>query len=206
MPASTAIRVLVLAAYPAVRAGLRAMLHEAPGITVVDERTPATLDDPTLPEADVLLAEHDGDPTELLATIDDALPGMPAVFLVDTLPAGSPTAPTAWLLRESTANELVAAIRAVEAGLAVFHPSLVPTPAPGASILDTTAPAEPLTSRELDVLRQLALGLPNKTIAFNLGISDHTVKFHVSAVLAKLGAASRTEAVMLAARRGLLPL
>ncbi|MGK2965089.1 MAG: response regulator transcription factor, partial [Tepidiformaceae bacterium] len=84
--------------------------------------------------------------------------------------------------------------------------SLVPAPSPGASILDTTAPAEPLTSRELDVLRQLALGLPNKTIAFNLGISDHTVKFHVSAVLAKLGAASRTEAVMLAARRGLLPL
>jgi DNA-binding NarL/FixJ family response regulator len=63
-----------------------------------------------------------------------------------------------------------------------------------------------LTERELEVLPLLALGLPNKAVAQRLGISEHTVKFHVGAILSKLGAASRTEAVMIAARRGLLPL
>ncbi|MCC6386326.1 MAG: response regulator transcription factor [Dehalococcoidia bacterium] len=63
-----------------------------------------------------------------------------------------------------------------------------------------------LTAREREVLTLMAAGLPNKTIALRLGISEHTAKFHVGTVLAKLGAASRTEAVMTAARRGLLPL
>ena len=74
---------------------------------------------------------------------------------------------------------------------------------------DTAVPAaagEDLTPREREVLAQLALGLPNKTIARRLGISEHTAKFHVAAVMAKLGAASRTEAVRLGARRGLVAL
>jgi DNA-binding NarL/FixJ family response regulator len=68
------------------------------------------------------------------------------------------------------------------------------------------APLSPLTAREQDVLGLVALGLPNKTIARRLNISEHTVKFHVGAILGKLGAASRTEAVTLAVRSGLLPL
>jgi len=63
---------------------------------------------------------------------------------------------------------------------------------------------EELTPREVEVLRLLADGLGNKEIAFRLGISDHTVKFHISSILAKLGAASRTEAVTLGIRRGLI--
>jgi len=63
---------------------------------------------------------------------------------------------------------------------------------------------EPLTARELDVLELLAEGLPNKAIATRLGISDQTVKFHVSAICGKLGAANRTDAVRLAIRRGLI--
>ncbi len=63
---------------------------------------------------------------------------------------------------------------------------------------------EPLTPRELDVLRLLAEGLPNKTIAGRLNISKHTVKFHVNAILGKLGVASRTEAVVRATRMGLI--
>ena len=59
---------------------------------------------------------------------------------------------------------------------------------------------------ELDVLRLIAQGLPNKAIALQLGISEHTVKFHVGTVLGKLNAASRTEAVALAVRAGILPL
>ena len=65
---------------------------------------------------------------------------------------------------------------------------------------------EPLTARELQVLALLAEGLANKAIASRLGISDQTVKFHVAAIIGKLGAANRTEAVRLAVRRGLIAL
>ena len=66
--------------------------------------------------------------------------------------------------------------------------------------------ADDLTPREKEVLQFIALGLANKTIAGRLGISEHTVKFHVASLLSKLGAASRTEAVLLGARRGLVVL
>jgi len=65
---------------------------------------------------------------------------------------------------------------------------------------------DPLTPRELDVLALLSEGLPNKTIATRLGISDQTVKFHVAAITGKLGAANRTDVVRRAARRGLVVL
>lgn len=64
---------------------------------------------------------------------------------------------------------------------------------------------EALTPREFEVLRMLADGLGNKEIANRLGISDHTAKFHVAQILAKLGAGSRTEAVAIGMRRGLVP-
>src|SRR5262245_34743781 len=65
---------------------------------------------------------------------------------------------------------------------------------------------EPLTTREVEVLQLLAEGLPNKSIAARLGISDQTVKFHVASICGKLGAANRTQAVRLAVRRGLVSL
>ena len=65
---------------------------------------------------------------------------------------------------------------------------------------------EPLTAREVQVLELLAEGLPNKAIAARLGISDQTVKFHVSSISGKLGAANRTDAVRRAVRRGLITL
>ena len=65
---------------------------------------------------------------------------------------------------------------------------------------------EPLTARELEVLELLAQGLPNKSIAARLGISDQTVKFHVASIVAKLGVANRTEAVRVAFRQGLVTL
>jgi DNA-binding NarL/FixJ family response regulator len=74
------------------------------------------------------------------------------------------------------------------------------------SIDDPDSILEPLTPREVQVLELLAEGLPNKAIAARLGISDQTVKFHVSAICGKLGAANRTDAVRRAARRGLITL
>ena len=114
-----------------------------------------------------------------------------------------------YLPRGASAEELAAAVRAVADGLVVLHPSLVETVAlPWAASLsgDAQAPEEPLTAREREVLQLLAQGLANKQIAQRLTISEHTVKFHVGEVMAKLGAASRTEAVTRAARRGLLVL
>ncbi len=65
---------------------------------------------------------------------------------------------------------------------------------------------EEITSRETEVLGMLAEGLVNKDIAARLGISEHTVKFHISSILDKLGASTRTEAVTLGIRRGLIPI
>lgn len=69
---------------------------------------------------------------------------------------------------------------------------------------DPKPPAAPLTPREIEVLRMMADGASNKIIAHQLGISDHTVKFHVTSILAKLNAGTRTEAVMLGVRKGLV--
>jgi DNA-binding NarL/FixJ family response regulator len=79
----------------------------------------------------------------------------------------------------------------------------LPRPVPLTSSEDSV---EELTAREREVLQLVALGLANKTIARDLAISEHTVKFHVAAILAKLGAGSRTEAAHIGARRGLVPL
>jgi DNA-binding NarL/FixJ family response regulator len=114
------------------------------------------------------------------------------------------------LRRDATEEEILAAITAAGAGLIILDRRvaaglLAPTERqPTRAAAEDEGPGEPLTTRELEVLQLLAQGLPNKIIAARLRISEHTAKFHVSAILMKLGAASRTEAVTSAARRGLL--
>jgi DNA-binding NarL/FixJ family response regulator len=108
------------------------------------------------------------------------------------------------LPRDAGAGEILAAVEAVAAGLVALHPEALDAlrrrgPAPTAS-----DPAQPLTARELQVLGMLAEGLGNKAIASRLAISSHTAKFHVAAIMGKLGARSRTEAVALGMRRGLV--
>jgi DNA-binding NarL/FixJ family response regulator len=109
------------------------------------------------------------------------------------------------LPRDIDASALHSALLAVRAGLVVMHPQF--TTVPGAARGRTsTLLEEGLTPRELEVIALLAEGLPNKLIASDLGISEHTVKFHVNAILNKLGVHSRTEAVTRAARTGLISL
>jgi NarL family two-component system response regulator YdfI len=115
------------------------------------------------------------------------------------------------LRRDATPEEIAAALTAVAGGLITldrrFAPLLLQPTIPLAPAPEQfTRPEEPLTARELEVLQLLAEGLPNKIIATRLHITEHTAKFHVSSILMKLGAASRTEAVTTAARRGLLML
>jgi DNA-binding NarL/FixJ family response regulator len=107
------------------------------------------------------------------------------------------------LLRGAEAERVLAALRTVAAGLGVFEPALLRT-----LLAARAAPADSLlfTPREAEVLALMAEGLSNKLIADRLKISDHTAKFHVNAILNKLGAETRTEAVVSAARRGLLML
>lgn len=105
------------------------------------------------------------------------------------------------LPREASAAEIRSAIAAAAEGLLVIHPHFArlydESAEPGSTL-------DPLTAREEEVLRMIAEGLPNKAIAAELGITPHTVKFHVTSIMQKLGAASRTEAVTKGLRRGLL--
>jgi len=101
---------------------------------------------------------------------------------------------------------LDAVVVAVSAGLTVVPPDWLQPPLAvesGKASRDPS-PAEPLTPREREVLQLLAEGLHNRAIAKALGISDHTVKFHLSSIFGKLGAATRTEAVRAGLRRGLV--
>ena len=113
---------------------------------------------------------------------------------------------------DASAEELIAAVRALHEGLIVAAPHLFSRllanrPQAGEALVFNTpdrALVEALTARETEVLQLLAQGLANKQIAVLLSISEHTVKFHVSSIYAKLGAANRTEAVRLGARQGLI--
>jgi NarL family two-component system response regulator YdfI len=113
------------------------------------------------------------------------------------------------LSRESDPDDVISAIYAARDGLVLLS---APAAESWAAAYDDraleveTELSEPITSRETEVLRMLAEGLVNKDIATRLGISEHTVKFHISSILDKLGASTRTEAVTLGIRRGLIPI
>lgn len=113
----------------------------------------------------------------------------------------------ALLARESSAEEIHSAIQAASTGMVLLDPEIV-TDLVTRRRTDRAESAlegvEELTPREIEVLRMMAEGLGNKEIAVRLGISDHTVKFHISSILAKVGASSRTEAVTLGIRMGLI--
>jgi DNA-binding NarL/FixJ family response regulator len=109
------------------------------------------------------------------------------------------------LPRDASAHEIVAGIEALAAGLVVLHPSAPPVSV-GTVVRRTPAESrtDPLTPRELEILGMMAEGLGNRAIGKSLGISTHTVKFHIAVILDKLSARSRTEAVAIGMRRGLL--
>ncbi len=120
----------------------------------------------------------------------------------------APTRRGGWCRRTSTRERLTAVVRAVAAGFTVLPPALTTSVliGNGTSRRDPASPipAESLTPREREVLQRLAEGLPNRAIADALGISDHTVKFHLASIFGKLGAGTRTEAVRLGLRQGLV--
>ena len=109
------------------------------------------------------------------------------------------------LPRDASVEQIASALQSISTGLLVLDPSFASLLLPSRAD-DGDEPAESLTPRELQVLQLLARGFANKQIAQELGISEHTVKFHVNSILAKLGAQSRTDAVVRATRLGLITL
>ena len=199
------LRVLVVAAYPALRAGLVSLLASDRLLEPIATEG-VELGDAGSAPAVIVVDYSTGEPEEILS-IAEAFPGTPLV-LIGADPAtdgpGLSGAPVAYLPSDVDAVALAAAVRAAAAGLIVLDPTVA-----GATGVHAHARsnenAEALTAREREVLLLVAEGLPNKAIARELGISEHTAKFHVGSLLGKLGAASRTEAVTLATRRGILP-
>jgi NarL family two-component system response regulator YdfI len=195
----------VAASSAVVRAGLESVIRSSGVLTFAGAVSTDDLhpDDVT---ADVLLVAAAQLTEDLLAALSGY--SIPVVVLADI-----PDAPLlASALRsnirgvlssDAGAEEIVAAVVSAAAGLVTIQPAeldlLWQNARPMSEALD-----DPLTPRELEVLAMLAEGLSNKMLAYRLGISEHTVKFHVTSIMSKLGAGSRTDAVMQGIRRGLI--
>jgi DNA-binding NarL/FixJ family response regulator len=218
--------VLLLASSPVMRESLRRLLESAEVRVLPDEASMRAGDEPTvaggfsrLDDADVVLLDNphwlDGWPDDrgedrgaIVVLVDDE-PGRAVAALQARNPRGWAVLPS-----EADAPMLRAALVAASSGLAVMPAdSVTPMVGPGVGLQagsnerdDDESLTEVLTRREREVLELLGHGLSNRGIASRLGISDHTAKFHVASVLAKLGAANRTEAVRRGVRRGLVSL
>jgi DNA-binding NarL/FixJ family response regulator len=202
------ISVGVVSPILAIRAGLRSLLESSGPVEVVWEtHNLSGLEE--LPEGiDVLLLASPVDELQELKRLLAGPPGLLAVLVLTGNPpperslANLPVRAWGILGEDSRAEELMAAIQALHLGLLVGDPALarllLAEGEAGGTLID------PLTERELEVLQWLAQGLANKQIATQLGISEHTVKFHVSAIYSKLGATNRAEAVRLGVQQGLI--
>jgi len=210
------IRVLVLADSAVVRAGLETMLRENErfdpvrgGMNLADLSRLSSLRPRA--EPDVVLAEVGSKRLLSLPSVDPHAEPLPLVLMIDEvsrreLVQAIRSGVRALLPRAAQPTEIFAAIEAAAAGLTAFGPDELDLLLPAA---DTSEPEsesvfETLSAREVEVLALMAQGLANKNIADRLNISEHTVKFHVSSILAKLGASSRTEAVTKGLKDGLL--
>jgi len=209
------IRVLVVAAASVRRAGLEAFVKEAAGLQLV--AGVASLGSMAAQaqdlRADILLADLDRAEHSLLAAMaSEDGPILDGVVLIDepdlswsvrALRSGV----KAIVPRDASSSEIVSAIEAAYAGFITLAPEVADGFARNVHAAETeplSEIAEHLTQREIEVLRMLGRGLSNKEIAARLGISDHTVKFHISSILGKLDVSSRTEAVTQGIRMGVI--
>ena len=217
------IRVLVVASSPVVRAGLEAVLAREAGIVVVGSVAPGLAVGSALARhrPDVLLVEREPGEEGTEPPLESGEPDAPPIVLMvdfddDAAEASGLEAlrmgARAVIARAAAPAAIAAAVRGVAAGLVVVEAAALagvlaaaPTPTGGAAARGADeSEHQPLTPRETEVLAMLAEGLGNKQIAARLAISEHTVKFHLASVYAKLRVSTRTEAVMAGARRGLV--
>lgn len=207
-------RVLVVARSPVVRAGLESLLARATDYSVLGAAVlPGLTGVETGNAPDVIVLALDTERETTLArdlSRDQGISTPPLVLIGDdpvtewgvrALRLGA----RAVLSQAAGPAELVAAIEAAAAGLVAVPPELVGSATARTQRAPEAGP-QPLSGRELEVLTLLAAGLGNKTIAGRLGISEHTVKSHVTALFGKLAVSTRAEAVAVAVRQGLLML
>jgi len=214
------ISIFSVAASPLARAGLENLLaarqiEVAGSAASLDELDGRLTDLPV----DAILIDASGEPLEPLVesiVASGVASDFSVVLLVE--PASLATSSAALragvravLPNDISPDQLVAALQAASSGLLVLHPAQISAQVDSNGFASAPARspapdelAEPLTPRESEVLQMLASGLGNKEIAAKLAISEHTVKFHVASILGKLGASTRTEAVSLGIRRGLV--
>jgi DNA-binding NarL/FixJ family response regulator len=212
----TMVAIAIFSTDPVLRGSLERLLREDPAVAIVGVVDDASAVLRLIGQTHVDAVVADAPPREELSDWRIRHEQTAFVVLVDgsgpedsieALHAGA----GAILPRSAAADEIVAAIKAVTNGLAVLPRELVATLLHGGSLPDELpdggdAAGARLTPRELEVLVAMADGASNKAIARRLEISFHTAKFHVAAILAKLDADSRTEAVTRAAQLGLVML
>ncbi|HEX5441547.1 MAG TPA: response regulator transcription factor [Ktedonobacterales bacterium] len=211
------IRVMLADDHVLVREGTRRLLEAEPDIEVVAEAGDgiSAVEQAVASQPDVLI-------------IDVAMPGMSGIeatrHIKQQLPKVAVLALTAYdddqyvlallnagaagfLLKDVRGQELVTAVRSVHRGEAVLQPAIaVRALRQAVSHRSPTVSMPPLSDREMEVLREAARGLPNKDIARRLNLSVRTIHTHLGNIFAKLGVGSRTEAVLLALRRGWIAL
>lgn len=210
--ATNDLRILIVADNLLARAGLAALLGNQPDCRIVGQVSSGitVTDDLEIYRPDIAVYDLGWTPATGLDTLA-LLRDLPVLALLpddeqigDVLGALRETPCYGLLLGDSAPEMLVTALYAVAGGLLVIDPALSPAILP----VGDEAPLEPLieelTPRESQVLQLLAEGIANKAIANSLSISEHTVKFHVKALMTKLSAQSRTEAVVRATRLGLV--
>ncbi len=196
-------RILAVTPSALLRAGLASIAHVAASASNLEEALALAAEI----HPDLMIVECDERSIhEVIATAGES----PPILLLSSEPE------PAWIAaalragirgalpRDAPQAEIAAAIEAASSGLIVLHPDWIGEVF--AHRVVAAPAAEPLSPREIEVLRLMAEGASNKTIAWKLQISGHTVKFHVNSILSKMNAGSRTEAVMLGLRRGLIPL
>lgn len=203
------IRAVIVAGDPLARAGLASLLDARDELVLLGQIAPdrRLLDNLDLYSPDVIIWDLGWDadeaPVEMADLQESQLPFL-ALLPHDELAAAVWAAGAAGLLlRDIGGMRLVTAIQAIARDLRVLDPALASVVSPP-TVTEETPLAEPLTPREQEVLQLLAEGMANRAIAQELGISEHTVKFHVNAIMGKLEAQSRTEAVVRATRLGLI--
>jgi DNA-binding NarL/FixJ family response regulator len=205
------IRVLIAAPTPALRAGLRALVATSE-LQIVGVAATLAAPDVDMRDVDVVLLADEGLLTDAARIVPDAA-HLALLLLADdgraaTLLRSLPLSGWGILPLDSSPSELQSALVAVAHGLVALAlplaEQLLGQRSPVA--VPTLDQADPLTAREREVLQLVSQGLSNKLIARELQVSEHTVKFHVSSIFAKLGAASRTDAISRGARQGLITL
>jgi len=210
------IRTLVCAASELARIGLASVVRGDARLVLAGEVAPHELERRVAEiDPDVVLEQYDFSGgvrrSGTVALVDD--PG--GAWASGGHASDDDPGAHAILARDAAPHEIAAAIVAVAAGLVAVQPRTLaragsPPVTAGASAATGASAAgfgsESLTSRERDVLSELARGAPNKAIAARLSISEHTVKFHIGSIFTKLGVSSRTEAVTQGVRRGLVML